>query len=150
MKRTRIYIDTSVVGGCFDEAFAKESLALMQAAREGRIVLLLSDLLGVQLRRASPQKRSLLARLPSSAVERVLRNSETRDLRNCYLKAGVLGPRFATDAHHVALATVWYAELLVSCNFKHIVHWDIIRKFNSVNLWEGYRLIEVRPPKQVV
>ena len=44
MKRLRVYVDTSVIGGCFDEEFAKESRAVVQAAREGRFVLLLSDL----------------------------------------------------------------------------------------------------------
>jgi hypothetical protein len=35
MKRTRVYVDTSVIGGCFDKEFAAESRAVVQAAREG-------------------------------------------------------------------------------------------------------------------
>ncbi len=39
---------------------------------------------------------------------------------------------------------------MVSWNFKHIVHWDKIRMFNAVNLWEGYPEIEIRSPREVI
>jgi hypothetical protein len=42
------------------------------------------------------------------------------------------------------------ADLLVSWNFKHIVHWDKIRGFNAVNLREGYPSIEIRSPQEVI
>ena len=41
----RVYVDTSVIGGCFDKEFAKDSQAVMRAARDGGLLLLLSDLL---------------------------------------------------------------------------------------------------------
>ena len=34
MKPFAIYVDTSVIGGCFDPEFDAESLRLMQAVRE--------------------------------------------------------------------------------------------------------------------
>jgi len=40
--------------------------------------------------------------------------------------------------------------VLLSWNFKHIVHLDKIRKFNSVNLRLGYPLVEIRSPKEYV
>ncbi|MCX5656295.1 MAG: PIN domain protein [Planctomycetota bacterium] len=150
MKQTRVYVDTSVIGGCFDKEFAKESLALVQAARDGRFVLLLSDLLGDELRGAAPEKQAVVTALPADAFEAVVRNDETARLRDAYLLAGVVGPRHAVDAHHIALATVWRADLLVSWNFKHIVHWDKIRGFNAVNLQEGYPPIEIRSPQEVI
>jgi hypothetical protein len=33
MKTLRIYIDTSVIGGCLDVEFSQESLALVEKAR---------------------------------------------------------------------------------------------------------------------
>ncbi|GMU35914.1 MAG: hypothetical protein EDS66_05755 [Planctomycetota bacterium] len=45
MKPLRIYIDTSVGGGCFDPEFAEVSRALIEAARSGVVSLLVSDLL---------------------------------------------------------------------------------------------------------
>jgi hypothetical protein len=123
---------------------------VVQAAREGRFVLLLSDLLGDELRGAAPEKQAVVADLPVDAFEVVVRNDETAHLRDAYLLAEVVGPRHAVDAHHIALATVWRADLVVSWNFKHLVHWDKIRMFNAVNLREGYPEMEIRSPREVV
>lgn len=38
----------------------------------------------------------------------------------------------------------------MSWNFKHIVNYDKIRKFNSVNLFLGYREIDIRSPLEVI
>jgi len=150
MKRLRIYIDTSVVGGCFDEEFAKESLALMQAARDGRIVLIVSNALLDELDPAPPRVQEILDGLPAGATESVSATEESERLREAYLRSQVVGPASTRDAHHIALATVHRADLLVSWNFKHIVHWDKIRKFNAVNLEEGYPPIEIRSPQEVI
>jgi len=40
--------------------------------------------------------------------------------------------------------------MIVSWNFKHIVHFEKIRGFNAVNLREGYATIEIRSPLEVV
>jgi len=40
--------------------------------------------------------------------------------------------------------------MIASWNFKHIVHLDKIRGFNAANLQQGYPLVEIRSPKEVV
>ena len=52
MKKPRIYLDTSVVGGCEDEEFAEASRELLAQAQAGKLVLLVSDLLVGELARA--------------------------------------------------------------------------------------------------
>jgi hypothetical protein len=71
-------------------------------------------------------------------------------LCEAYLEAGVVTPQSSNDAHHVALATVARADVIVSWNFRHIVHLDRIRRFNAVNLRDGYPLIDIRSPKEIV
>lgn len=150
MKRIRIYADTSVIGGCLDDEFSETSRGLLEAASAGRFALLLSDLLAVELERAPTEVQSVLAELPTEAFERVQSNEESVRLRDAYLSAGVVTRKHAADAHHISLATVSRADVLVSWNFKHIVHWDKIRAFNAVNLKEGYPQIEIRSPREVV
>ena len=145
-----MYVDTSVIGGCFDEEFAAESRALVQAAREGRFVLLLSDLLAAEVEAGPALLQSVLKDLAEASFESVAMSEESERLRDAYLLAKVVGPSHANDAHHVALATVSRADLVASWNFKHIVHWDKIRMFNAVNLREGYPTIEIRSPPEVV
>ena len=40
--------------------------------------------------------------------------------------------------------------MIVSWNFKHMVHYDKIRGFNAVNLREGYGAIAIYSPLEVV
>ena len=54
------------------------------------------------------------------------------------------------DAYHIAVATVNRLDVLVSWNFKHIVNYDKIKLFNSINLRLGYPMIEIRSPKEFV
>ena len=54
------------------------------------------------------------------------------------------------DAQHIAIATVGRVDVLVSWNFKHIVNLQRIRGYNSVNLREGYPLVEIRTPREVL
>ncbi len=150
MHKPRVYVDTSVIGGCFDEEFAKESQALLEMARCGQVVLLISDLLLDELVDAPPEVARLPEDFSEQHVEFLKRSDEAFALHQQYLAAGIVGSRWADDALHVALATVAKADLLVSWNFKHIVHYDKVRKFNGVNLAEGYAAIDVRSPREVV
>jgi hypothetical protein len=50
---------------------------------------------------------------------------------------------------HVAAATVAGADLILSWNFKHIVNFNRIRGFNSVNIRMGYRAMTILSPKEV-
>ena len=150
MKKTRVYIDTSVIGGSFDEEFAQESLALFDMARQGRIVLLVSDLLVAEIRRAPQEVIDLFTALPTECLERINSSPESAQLRDKYIEADVVAEGSIDDAHHVALATVSRADMIVSWNFRHIVHYEKIRGFNSVNLRHGYSMIDIWSPREVV
>ena len=150
MKKLRIYIDTSVVGGCHDEEFQDESRKLMDMARRGDILLLVSGVLFDELSKAPKHVQEVLNELPLEVLENLSLSEEAEALQLAYMKARVVEPLHGNDAMHVALATVAKADMIVSWNFRHIVHFDKIRGFNAVNLREGYLPIEIRSPKEVV
>ncbi len=54
------------------------------------------------------------------------------------------------DALHIALATLKNADVLSSWNFKHIVNLDRIKLYNSINLRLGYKIIEIRSPREIL
>lgn len=150
MKHLRIYIDTSVFGGCEDDEFREASVALLELARKGEVTLVVSDILADELVGAPARVKEVLASLPPGCVDRAPVTAETEALRDRYIEAGVVGPSSRSDAHHVALATIYRADLVVSWNFKHIVHFDKIRGFNAVNLREGYSALAIHSPWEVV
>ena len=150
MKKLRVYIDTSVAGGCFDEEFAEASKALFQMARDGEIVLLISAVLVEEVMKAPEHVQALIDDLPDHAKDVLPASDEAERLHALYISYGVVGPASSNDARHVANATLARADLLVSWNIKHLVHYDKIWRYNAVNQQENYQHIEIRTPKEVV
>ncbi|MFH0979989.1 MAG: hypothetical protein V2A79_00435 [Planctomycetota bacterium] len=148
MRPLRVYLDTSVFGGCFDPPFQLDSLRILAAVREGRIVALMSPLVADELAPAPEPVRQLLLGLPPSNIEPIDLDDEIRELRNAYLRAGILDSKWRNDALHVAAATVARADAILSWNFKHIVRLDKIKAFNAVNLYNGYGILTILSPKE--
>jgi hypothetical protein len=75
---------------------------------------------------------------------------EVLELRDAYLNAGVVTPKSTDDAAHVAIATIAGCRMIVSWNFKHIVHYEKIPKYNAVNTLKDYHAIDIFSPSQVI
>lgn len=149
MRRFRVYVDTSVFGGVEDEEFSVPSRRFFDQVRQGRYLVLVSDVTLDELAEAPDGVRRVLQELPPDCVEDVSLNDEIQVLAEAYITAGVVGPKWMDDALHVATATVVGARLILSWNFRHIVNYDRIRAFNSVNLAQGYDQIDIRSPLEV-
>ena len=150
MKRLHIYVDTSVIGGCEDEEFSGVSLRLWSKFRSGTFMLVVSDLTLQELAEAPANVRRHLEDISTAYQIQVCLTEEARELADAYLARGIVGPGSLADALHVALATVSAVDVLVSWNFKHIVNFGRIRLFNAVNLEQGYGLVEIRTPREVL
>nr|VFK47620.1 MAG: PIN domain-containing protein [Candidatus Kentron sp. TC]VFK63081.1 MAG: PIN domain-containing protein [Candidatus Kentron sp. TC] len=150
MLKPRIYTDTSVIGGCLDEEFQTGSKALFDRFESGSAILVLSGLTLFELENAPPRVREVLNRVPAENIQRVELTAETEQLADKYLSEGVVPMKSRADARHIALATVNRADVLVSWNFKHIVNLERIRGYNAVNLKQGYPMIEIRTPLEIL
>jgi predicted nucleic acid-binding protein len=149
VKIPRLYLDTSVIGGYFDPEFAEATRRLFDGCRDGRGVILVSSIVVEELVEAPLDVRGLVIGPGRYSLEEVDESPESVELAEAYLAAAVVSAGFYDDCRHVALATVTRADLLVSWNFRHIVQFDRIRKFNSVNLARGYGLLDIRSPQEV-
>jgi len=149
MKRQRIYIDTSVIGGCFDAEFAEWSNGLMNDFRNGTFQPLLSEVVAAEIDEAPENVQLVYAELTSLDAEMLAIGNDSLELAEEYQKRKILKPDFYDDGLHIALATVAEADLLVSWNFKHIVRFDKIRLFNAVNIEFGYKPLEIFSPREV-
>lgn len=148
--KERIYIDTSVIGGCEDEEFSKWSIELFDRFRQGLMIAVVSDLTRRELDEAPESVKKALSSLPVASVEDVFLTQESEDLARNYLDNGVVSIGHTVDAQHIAIASVERADVLVSWNFRQIVNLDRIRAFNSVNLKLGYPVLEIRSPRELV
>jgi hypothetical protein len=149
MKR-RIYTDTSVIGGCLDVEFEDASRQLLDMFKTGEAILVLSDLTLLELQGAPARVRAVLVEVPEAHREYVELTEEAAVLAQRYIDAGVIGAAKRVDAQHIAIATISRVEVLVSWNFRHIVNLPRIRGYNAVNLRDGYPLLEIRTPQEVI
>lgn len=146
----RLYLDTSVFGGCFEEEFDKDSNALFSAAMQGKVILLVSELVSAELQPAPATVKALLKSLDGLDVERSPYTADAQALAQAYLDAGILTDKSKVDAGHVALATVTRADAIVSWNFKHIVQLEKMKLYNQINLSRGYGFLQIVTPKEVL
>lgn len=69
MKRLRVYVDSSVIGGCLEPKFAVPSLKLLDNALSGSIILLVSTITREELKLAPSEVQRVLQELPAEALE---------------------------------------------------------------------------------
>jgi len=148
MKTERIYVDTSVLGGCFDVEFAIWSNGLIEDFRRSVFRPVLSDLTAIEVATA-PERVRDLHREVTALGELVSATEEVVDLVGAYEDHGILGPRYRNDMLHIALATIASVDVVVSWNFRHIVRLDKIQLFNGVNIERGYRALAIYSPREV-
>ncbi len=150
MKKTRIYLDTSVFGGCFDVEFAVVSLAVFELVRSGSYSAVMSEIVLEELADAPRQVSEMVLSLPEDGLELISITEEIIQLRNDYLTAGILGPKWIDDLTHVAAATIARVDAIVSWNFKHIVRLDKMKAYNQVNLLNGYGILTIISPREAI
>lgn len=149
MKKPRVYLDTSVVGGCFDSEFARWSNALMADFEVARFVPVVSDLVAAECVVAPAEVKRKFDDLLELGAELLRIDREALDLAAEYSRHGILPPRFRNDLLHIAVATAANVDVLVSWNFKHIVRLDKSRLYSAVNLELGYKPLQIYSPREV-
>ncbi|MCK9462029.1 MAG: type II toxin-antitoxin system VapC family toxin [Proteobacteria bacterium] len=145
----RVYADTSVFGGVFDDEFSGPTSVFWDQVREGRFTLVSSAVVRREMEDAPLKVRQVFDDLmPYAEIAEV--TDAALSLRSAYLNEGIVGPSFSDDALHVALATVAGCSLVVSWNFKHIVHSRKIPLYNAINVLRGYAPLAIHSPSEVI
>jgi predicted nucleic acid-binding protein len=149
MLTPRIYIDTSVIGGCFDDEFSDSSNKLFEEFIAGKKIAVISNITNLELEKAPEDVKNKLNEIPEQFIEKVTLSIEAEELSNKYISENVISPNFIEDARHIAIAVIEKVDVLASWNFKHIVNLKRIHGYNAVNMKEGYQLLEIRSPREV-
>ncbi len=146
----RIYVDTSVFGGCFDPEFELWSNQLIDLFMIGKHKAVISEVTESELKFAPGHVSKVLSNIPGKNLEIVKFSKEAAILSEHYIREKIVSKKSLPDTQHIAAATIEKVDLLVSWNFKHIVNYDKIRLYNSVNLKFGYSVLEIRNPRDLI
>ncbi|MBK8391302.1 MAG: PIN domain-containing protein [Saprospiraceae bacterium] len=150
MKKQRLYLDTSVFGGLYDEEFQEITKPLFERIEKSEFEIIFSNITEQELENAPQIIKSSINLLPQNSTLLIKSDLEAAQLAKKYIDEKVVGPTSYADCLHIALATIHNANILVSWNFKHIVNVVRIVGYNSVNIAEGYKPIDIRSPRELL
>ena len=118
----KFYVDTSVWGGYEDKEFSEWTIPFFEQAKQGRFIIVLSDVTIGELEKAPSLIRELPTTIPPDFIELVSITDEQLELANKYVQEGALTSKFHSDAQHIAISSILKVDSLVSWNFKHMVN----------------------------
>ncbi|HTB23681.1 MAG TPA: type II toxin-antitoxin system VapC family toxin [bacterium] len=143
MKRLRLYLDTTVWNFAFAEDapdYQKDTLEFFAKIRMGLFDIYSSDAVLNELRDAPEPRQGQVTALLEEVKPVVLDTSPEIDrLAAVYLAKGVLPEKSGVDAYHIAYATFYEMDYLLSWNFRHLANPKRRAKVSALNVDEGYR-----------
>lgn len=95
--KQRIYIDTSIVGGYFDEEFREATIKLFERLQKSEIKFVVSDLLDIELGKAPQHIREHLLQYSADKFERVELTEDVLKLADAYIVEKVVGKASVED-----------------------------------------------------
>ena len=154
MKKVRLYIDTSVLGGLFDNEDLKrvntaESIIslIKDKVYEGFISFLTLE----EILKAPHEIRDKLKTKIDESGFGIFEETEVCvELANAYLNDEIIPAKYRNDARHIALGVYYECDFIVSWNYRHMVNITVRRLINSTNLRMGYKSIEIVSPEEVI
>lgn len=155
MKKLRLYLDTSVLGGIFDTEdpkkvdMAKNLLNLIKDRRhyEGYISFLTME----EVLKAPAEIQNELKNKISEANLKILEETEECiELADAYVNDKDVPQKYRDDARHIAIGVFYEVDFIVSWNYRHMVNITVRRLINSTNLKMGYNPVEIVSPEEIV
>ncbi|MDQ3020080.1 MAG: PIN domain protein [Bacteroidota bacterium] len=147
MKKQKVYLDTSVIGGCFDLEFKEDSNKIIELIKLDIYEGVISSITIDELEDAPDYVKEILNEVDFNIL---FLNEDVISLAKKYLNEKIISEKYKSDCQHIAIATIFNVDVLISWNFKHIVNLNKIKQFNLINLKEGYKQLEIRSPKELI
>ena len=145
----KVYADTSVFGGVYDDDFSSASKLFFDQVKAGQFNLITSAVVSEEILKAPKKVTTFFNKIIEfSEIAEV--KTDALNLRDKYLEANIVTKKWLTDAMHVAIATVSNCSIIVSWNFAHIVNFQKIPLYNAVNRINGYNDIGIYSPLEVI
>jgi len=151
---TTIYPDTSIIGAYKNRLHANRHVARIlfdKIEAHPRIKVYYSDIVAKELVGAPQNSRDLLQRLIDTKKAKKLHfNSDIYILAMAYIKHGALTDSSKNDALHIAYASYYKMDFLLSWNMKHMVKLIQQDGFNYINTRFGYQTLRILSPDKAL
>ncbi len=131
----KIYLETSVI----NFLFAEDSPEKMRITQEffniiNEYEIYISDIVLLEIEQAPEQKKELLMNIINKYKIRALENTEEiENLADIYIKEGIIPKKYYNDALHIAIATKYKMDAIISWNLTHIVKFKTKFQVKAIN-----------------
>jgi len=153
MRRQKIYLETTLFNYYFDtDRDAHEStVALFEDIADGKYEAFTSSYVIEELEKAPAEKRDkMIALIEKYGIGMLYPNEETIRIADIYAKENIIPLKYFTDGLHIAIATVYELDMIVSMNFQHIVKRKTRFETAHINVKNGYKAIEIYSPMEII
>ena len=155
MKVPTIYLETSIFNFPFaDDApqYQTEAKLLFEEIKAGKFKPFTSKYVTLELEETKDVEKlkQMKALIADYEITVIPESDEVERLADVYVTAGVIPEKYATDALHIAVATVAGLDFIISLNFRHIVKHKTIIETESLNAREGYKRVFIHAPAEVI
>ncbi len=153
MRTPKIYLETTLFNYYFDtdrDAHA-DTVTLFEECAAGKFEPYTSGYVINELDEAQGEKRDkMIALIERYNITVLAIADETDELALRYIKEGALPPNSLIDASHIATASIYALDMIVSLNFRHIVRERTIEMTGAINTLLGYSTVKINSPMEVI
>jgi len=97
-----------------------------------------------------PKQSDMLALIDRYGIKVLEFNDNAVELANLYVQSGVIPERYLFDGLHIAIASIYELDCILSFNFQHINKLKTKRMTTQVNQDAGYNGIAICTPMEVL
>lgn len=153
MKKLKLYLETSIFNFAFSEQspdYKEATLKLLDAVRAGGYEVYISEIVVREINAANKEKAAMMMGLINDLEpERLEINKEIEILAEEYIKAKLIPVKYIDDALHLAIASFYELDAVLTWNFEHMVKLKTRKGVTAVNTLFGYNSIEIITPLEI-
>ena len=154
-KLLKLYLDTSIFNFAVSTQAIGEkkgmTLQFLDKIRNGRFMAYISPVIFDEIREApSKKQRDLLDLMEQLPLESLPQTDEVEILADQYVERKIIPVKYYDDALHIAMASVYNLDAIVSWNFEHIVKFKTRREVQAVNTFMGYKTVQICSPQEMM
>jgi predicted nucleic acid-binding protein len=150
-RKTRVYLDTSVISALFDERNPeRKSLTELFFEETEKFEIYISEITTVEIARTPDLDLQNKMRKMIATFSMLTVTDDVEWLAKEYVHYGAVPGNYLEDALHIAIAVLNDLDYLLSWNFKHIVRIKTKTVVRMVNTLNNLRQIEILTPAELL
>ncbi|MEW6558143.1 MAG: hypothetical protein AB1349_12475 [Elusimicrobiota bacterium] len=155
-QKLKVYLDSTIIGFSVNTKEiekCKEANKLLEMIRKNIFDGFISYLTIKEIEQSPVWIYELLSKKIETSNLTIIKTNNEKEiftLREKYLEKKIIPRHFEEDAEHIAIATFYSMDALVSYNFKHIVRIETMIGVNEINVKFSYKEILLCQPMEVI